>query len=266
MNLIQYCLSNIHHDIPEEVLERAFMNKEWRERKLPVSIDHLIRTKVLEERVFVDCNLIGGINTTVSLMGLTPEYLDPYTLIYTIPKERTQGKTITNALSIVFGEGASHGYSGIQRTANPALLDAATGVMNSFSPIPMVSTANVSLIGENVVMVRNNLALPTNVHLRCVLEIDSQFSHIRPPTYHMFYELVLYAVKAFIYKTLVVRMDRSALLGGSDLGSIKEIVDEYKDANELYRTYLRETWASVSILNDPEAKLRHLKSITGGNW
>ena len=61
-------------------------------------------------------------------------------------------------------------------------------------------------------------------------------------------------------------MDRSVLSGGSDLGSIKEIVDEYKDAGELYRAYLRDTWASVSILNDPEAKLRHLKGITGGNW
>ena len=146
------------------------------------------------------------------------------------------------------------------------MLDAAQGVLQSSLPVPIVSTANVTLIGENTVLVKDNIHLPGNMYLRCVLEADSEFSHLAPASVLAFSKLVEYATKAYIYNNLIVEIDYAELSGGMALGRLKEIVEGYSDANELYETHFNEVWRKVAIFNDFEAHRRHLKMVLGGRW
>lgn len=265
MNPISYAIDQIHLKIPRDILDRTFLPNVHYQYAVPVSVSSRIREEIIERRVKVDCNLIGGIEADIPLSSVVTERVDAYNTIYRIPKSLTQGKTITRALNLTFGEGSVLGTSHLGlRRSNP-MLDAAGGVLNSHLPIPNVSTAYVQLIGENTLLVRENYSLPRNVFLKCWLEHDEEMNHLQPTTYKPFAQLCLYATQSYCYNTLIIRLDRGAIFAGADLGSIKDIVDSYSDAEENYETFFKEQWRKQAThLNDPQAKMRHIKMITGG--
>ena len=45
---------------------------------------------------------------------------------------------------------------------------------------------------------------------------------------------------------------------------IKEIIDGYSDAEELYKTHLKEKWMKVSKMNDTQSWQRQLKLMSSG--
>lgn len=265
MNLVQQALNQLYYVVPRQVLEAAFIHPQPYSRRLPISLDTLIMDKVVRPRVMNDCNLVGGVETTIPLGGIRPEIFEDYSIVYNIPKQLTEGRSITTVLHLTYGEAPARALQ-MGSPNNSGMLSGAQSVVDGVGEIPVVSTADVRLIGENTVLIRGNLQLPTNVYLRCILEQDEAFSHIQPRSFPSFFKLVEYAVKAYIYNELGMRIDQSYLSGGVELGRIREVVDSYADANELYQTYMEEVWAKTSLLNDHESKWRHLKSITGGSW
>jgi len=266
MNPVTYALNQVRYEIPREVLEKVFISQFNYQLRNPISLDSRIREEVIVPRVFTDCNIMGGTETFIRLNGLPREDVDAFTYIYRIPKTLTQGRTITSALSVTFGEGAVVGATNLVPMHGNALLDAASGLLNTSSPIPIISSAKVKLIAENTIMIADNMSLPTNIFLRCWLENDTTFNHINPRSYPQFAKLVLLAVKAYIYVNAMIPMDKGEIFGGNQLGRFKEVVDSYSDANEMYATHLKEVWGKVAILNDFDAHRRHLQMITGGAW
>ena len=266
MNPITYALKQINFAIPKDILQKVFISNVNYNQRLPVSLDSIIREKVIEDRVMVDVNVVGGTETFISLSDLPREFLDPFTAIYRIPKYMTQGRTITRALSVSFGEGAIMGASNIAPTQGNALLDSAAGVLNSNLPIPIVSTAQVTLVNENTVMIADNMALPVNIYLRCWLENDSNLNHIQPTSYPDFGKMCVLATKAYVYVNSQIPMDRAYIFAGNELGRFKEIIDGYSDANDQYDTFVREVWRKVAVLNDYMAHRRHAMRILGGVW
>lgn len=266
MNPITYSLQQLRFAIPREILEKVFISNMNHRLIQPTSLDTRIRQEVIEQRVLVDCNLAGGTETHIPLSTLPKEFIDSYTAIYRIPKNMTQGRTITRALSVSYGEGAIMGVVNVAPTQGNAYLDAASGVLAASLPIPIVSTAQCQLIGENVVMIADNMALPVNIFLRCWLENDENFNHIQPTSYKAFSKLIELAVKAYIYINAQIPMDRAFIHAGSELGRFKEIVDGYSDANEQYETHFNEVWRKTAYLNDYNAHRRHCQRILGGNW
>ncbi len=265
-NPISYSIAFIKRVIPVEILQKTFIAFENYNARLPVSMDSIIRTKIIEERVMVDCNLVGGTEATIPLLGLPQNRIDAFNVFYTIPKTMTGGRAITRALSVSYGEGSLMGATNMGLRNSSVMQDAVSGVMAAMSPIPQVSTAYVSLVGENTVLIQDNMALPINVYLRCMLENDSQFSHLQTASYQHFAKLVEYATKAYIYVTNVVKMDKGEIYAGQELGRYKEIVDSYSDAQQNYEDHLNKVWRKVSLLNDYQASHRHLASIVGGQW
>jgi hypothetical protein len=265
MNAIQKALSDVKNRIPRQILERAFIKAgALGGIHTPVSLDYRIREEVINERVIPDCNLVGGTETTIPLYNVVPKHIDTYNTVYRIPKSMTQGRTISKVLHLSFGQNGVIGYTNPQQFKGSALMDAGDGLVAAHLPIPMTSTAYVSLIGENTVLVRDTMRLPGMLFLRCVLEADSEFSHLKPQSIPAFSKLVEYATKAYIYNKLVIEIDQAELSGGVSLGRFKEIIDGYADANELYEQYFNEVWQKVALFNDPEAFKRHLKLISGG--
>lgn len=266
MNPVSYSLSYLRRVIPKEILEKTFISFQQYNSRLPISLDTVIREKVIEDRVMVDCNLVGGTESFISLVGIPAHRIDAFNTYYKIPKTMTGGRTITRALSVSYGEGSLMGATNMGLRNSSPMLDAVGGVMASFSPIPVVSTAYVSLVAENTVLIQDNMALPLNIYLRCKLENDSQFSHLNPASYKGFAKLVEYATKAYIYMENVIRMDKGEIFAGQELGRYKEIVDGYADAQQNYEDYLDKSWRKIAILNDYTASRRALALCVGGGY
>lgn len=273
-NPITYALQQVQFAIPKDILNKIFISLMSKDigkpvhSMIPISLDARIREAVLDARVLPDINLYGGREINIPLYGVPCERPDTFNFVYRIPKSLTGGQTITRALAVAYGEGSVYGNMrmGAAFYGGSQMLDAATGVLASQSAIPAVSTAYCHVIGENVVHIMDSTGLPSNVYLRCWVTNDEMLSHLMPTTYKPFSEMVIYAVKAYIYINAQIIMDRGFIVAGAELGRFKDVVDGYSDADANYNTFLIEKWRKINILNDQVAKARHVKIITGGGW
>jgi len=263
MNPVAAILQDIRFSIPEEVLKAAFYRREFGRHLTPVNIDELIRERVIEGKVRKDCDLVGGTELLVPISDLTYEIWDTYRYCYRIPRERTNGRNITRTVGIALGNflNNSSNYLGIGDYSQP--LDLSNSVLASNSAIPYVASADVQLIGPNTILVSDVMTTTTAMHLRCYVENDADFNNLSLPTIHRFSEMCVLAVKAYIYNQLKIPMDMGQLVGGMNLGAFKEVVEEYRDALQLYNDFLLNKWKRLAILNDPMAKRRHVRMLMG---
>lgn len=267
MNPVNYILSQIKFSIPAEILRAAFYNRGFGRNVLPTNVDELIRERVIEGRVRLDCDMVGGTETVVPIYDLPYDTWDPYRFCYRIPLDRTNGRHITRCVGVMYG---SAGFYGANSGAYPGVgysqtMDAAAGIMAANGAIPDMASTDVQLIGPNTILISNVQVYSGQLHLRCYVENDADFANLRSTAQHRFAELCVLAVKAHIYNTLKVPMDMGELVGGMTLGSFKEIIDSYSDANQLYQDFLLNKWKRIAILNDPMAKRRHVRVLMGGH-
>jgi|JFJP01.1.fsa_nt_gi hypothetical protein len=254
MGILQKALDEIKYRVPFNILTAAFNNyneEGW--RQAPVSLDELILSKVIRPRVIFDANIVGGETLTVPVYNLNVEYADDFTRVVKIPSEHINYRTIMSVLSahyMPYGYNynntsaamAGAGTSGVNDITNTA-----QRVNNSFSSVPVLSTAIVRLVGHNTVMIHDKMYI-TNVHsVRCVVANEENMENIPPRSWHAFSKLCELAVKSFIHNILVIRMGNSYLVGGQELGVFKDIVDSYSDSEELYQVELRERWQKINI-------------------
>lgn len=264
MNPITKALQDLRYAIPKEILEKTFISKQYANYVSPVSLDARIREEVIEKRVMVDCNLVGGTQVAIPLEGIPREQVDYFTYVFRIPKNRTQGRTIVRVISVSFGQGNIVGHTNLGFQGSNPLLDAANQMISSHLPIPQVSTAYATLVGENTVAIVDSIALPTNIFLRCWIENDENLNHLSPASYQHFTKLVELAVKSYVYINNQIPMDQNYIFAGHEIGKFKEIIDEYRDAEENYRDFLNTTWRKTALLNDFHGKRRHIAALTGG--
>jgi len=271
MNILTKSVDDLKYKIPVELLKIAFResNNEW--RKAPVSLDELILNQVVRPRVMVDANLVGGQTIIISLEGLTPKYVDTYTIIYEIPAERVMYRTIMSALSIGYLPfSSSYNSMGMgMGTVNPNsmsdVMSAGQRVGDAMSSIPAISNSSVEMIGYNTILIRDQLRVTNAYQLRCVVANEENMNNINQRSILVFSKLVEFAVKSYIYNKLIIAMDNAYLTGGQELGQIKNMVDSYADAEENYQTYLNEVFRPVSFMNDQISYQRFLKlQVSGG--
>ncbi len=278
MGPIEYAIEEVKARIPPQLLKLVFTSTGQFFAHNPGAVEAAIREKVVDARVRRVVDTAGATQDDIPLFGLTfvpvtesNSHRSSQTVF--IPKDRTQGRTISSAISLVFGTTAAalaYGHPSNSPTmatganGSSVLLDAAIGVLNSAVPQGPIQSANVSLVGENVVLIEDYIPQGTNIFLRCILKADDEFSHVRPATYQAFSELVVLATKAYIYNNYYIELGRGFLMGGMELPQIQNLVDEYRDADSLFLEYLKEKWYKISAMNDPTRKSRHLKMMIGG--
>ena len=270
MNPITKALSDISYRIPREILIEVFAPKSYLWRDSPINYEEQIRNIVIRSRVMVDCDLVGGTEVLISLFGV-PSYTvasDRLVTVYNIPKDKTQGRTIISVLSLAYVNGASAAYMNTANSFDPCTVTdmavAGGAMMNAMGSLPVPSSAKIQLIGENTVMIKDTVTASGTGLLRCLLANDENFSHLQIRSIPYFTRLCELATKAYIYNEYIVRLDMGELYAGQNLGRIKEIIESYADANEMYKTYLKESWTKVALMNDRESWTRHLRLIMGG--
>lgn len=267
MQAVTRAIQMLRFKIPPRILEAVFIDRHQRWRAGPKDWEDAVLNLVVRPRVLADCDLVGGTEALIRLEGpdIEQERQNDYTSVYRIPKKVTQGRSIMSVLNVTFADPTSVSSYGVAAGCqNTTLMQAGQAVMDAYAALPVTSTARVQLIGENTVMVRDTVILPPNVYLRCILANDEQMSHLQLRTIPTFEELVTYAVKSYIYNTFRFEISLGELFGGQELGVVKETVDEYRDAEEMYGTFLREQWTKTSMMNDQETFSRHLRRLVGG--
>ena len=262
---ITAALNELRFTIPLPILKKVFIQRTARWRTKHESINERIMEEVIRPRVFQDTNIAYGQTVFIDLSLCPSEAVQQYATVYRIPKELTQGRAILSALQVSYGiPGIGTVAGGWSNYSTSAISSGANALARSHEQMPITSTANVQLIAENTILVRDSLRMGGVLYLRCVLEQDERMSHLHYKNIPVLKQLVTYAVKSYIYNTYLIEMDMAELAGGQELGRFADIVESYSDAEELYQETLRERYARAAVSTDHVTMQRYIKSMVGG--
>lgn len=279
---VQVALDRVKYEIPWEILQEAFMarrydpsrRERYRDNQLGVSVDSIIRKEVIESRVMVDISLCSGVETRIPLQNCPKEVLDPYNVVFRVPRELTGNRNITTVYSVDYGlaygsgsgagpAGGSGNALGVGYNSSP-LMEAGYGLFQAAMPLQSVSSAYVCLVGDNAVLVNDAIAIPGNLILRCLLSHEPNLANLKPAYFNHFTELVILATKAAVYNKLIINLDEGQIKAGSSIGRFRELVDGYADSNQMYKDYLKDNWRVASTMNDVDKYRRILRMTVGG--
>lgn len=261
MNAINYALSVINKVIPEQILYLTFIENNDKINQV-ISLDERILTSVVRPRILVDCNIVGGIMTKIPVAKCIITTLATNEFIIEVPKLLTNNKSIINVLSLV--SNVNYGLTGYMQN-DSQLLAAAYKMYNNVATEPVVQTSRLDLIGDNVVLVEDpNINLINGV-LRVNIENNTNMENLNPRFYLHFSKLVELGIKSYIYNKMVIKLNQGYVYAGHELGTIKDTIDGYADAEEMYKEYLVNTFQKVSFMNQSERMERYLVSMLGNS-
>lgn len=269
MNAIQYALNQVRFEIPDKILDLTFSQNRihanvtpWQQQPANESVDSAIRREVIDARVNVDCNLYGGNQVAINLSTCMQEQMDWHTKIFRIPFESTEGLRLVNVQSLHYLQFHSMGLYAPTINQSSMMLSAMRDLYKAVANMPIVATANAQIVGDNVVVVRDNLhQISDQMALVGVVENDANMNNLNPGAYKFYAQLVILATKAHIFNKIDIAQNRGVIYSGFELGRIREAVDEYRDANQMYREYFNEFWGKVSFTNDRPRMHSFVKSM-----
>ncbi len=244
MNNIDYLVSVIKRNIPNEILTMVFIDF-IKINTLRTNLDYYIKQKVIYDWVVKDCNLVGGIETVIDITTTRRENVDGGILIY-VGFGPTAGKNIMSVLSIGYGYTS---YFGNQ-----------PGIVSALTEPLQVSDSRIELVGDNIIFVEGYVGINIT-NLRCVLENDKDFNNISPRSLPKLSELTLLAAKAYIFNAARIKLGNATIINGIDMPQIIEIVSSYSDSYEQYHEMLINQWTKINMLNDKVSRNRLIKMI-----
>ena len=270
MNAINYIINEIRMQIPEQILEVGMQFGDDIGIASLSSLDDKIRRKVLRQRVLMDMNLSGGIETVIPLSSVPPSLAEMNYTVYTIPSELTLNKEIVSVLNLTMLPGTGPlGVGGINPSSvtmfgygqsNP-VLNVADRIGASVAPAAVVSNPHLELVGRNTVLVYANYRMMASFGIRCLLENDADLNNIQPRNLKAVSQFAVLAVKSYLYNKLIIPLNQGYLASGQELGTFKYIVESYADAEEQYRVFLEEQLAAILFMNDTTRYNRLLQTM-----
>jgi hypothetical protein len=229
-------------------------------------LDEEINFKVIRPRILPAMNLVGGELAIIPLDGLQPQYLDQYSMVYRVPRIKTQNRTIFSVHSVSYlpyvnGLGGSTlGFGGVAPSSMSEIPNTAMRIMDSHSGVPPMSNARVELIADNTLLIHDQFRTTQVYFLRCILANDDNLSNISPRSYLNLAKLIEFGVKSYIYNTLIIKLDRGYLEGGQELGGIKVYVESLSDMEQLYQDWLQGEWRRTAFMNDTDSYVRFIRA------
>jgi len=256
MDAITKALIDIKFTIPKDILDLAFIKRYQYYTAELVSVDKLIIDNVIEAKVLPDLNVVRGQEISISLdecemFTVTPDAFR-YETIIKVPPKILNGRNIVSPLSIVLEYGPTNTGS------SNYLVQTAEAAINSRSATTGFSTTDLELIGNNTVLVHENLPVILG-YLNVMIENDKNMNNLNPKYYNAFGELCILATKSYIYNTLVVDLNKGLIVGGHEISIIKEIIDNYQDAYESYMEMLKERMGKILFMNDDKSYSKYIQ-------
>ncbi len=272
MSVIETAIEQIHMEVPYELLQLAFLPRRYdpSRRKIfidgttPVSIDAMIRDIIVEGYVGKRINRETGQDVDIPLRDLPSEHIDHWNSIYRIPDNLTRQRTITAVKKVTYG---NHRYGGVAATncgGGSALMEATRGLAAPHSRPGLIGTAEVTIVGHNVVQITDVNRIQSDIILTCTVSHNTNFDDIPPASRHRFDELCVLATKAYIHTKLNINLDEGAINSGANNGRIREVVDGYQDAMQLYKDYMLEKWRPAAMINNKAQYRKIMGYAVGG--
>lgn len=264
LTALDHAINRIKLNIPKEILDKTFIenNQRFRAYRSAVSVDSLIRQKVIREIVLTDCNLIGANEVQIPVLKSWCQLIDSNNIIVRVPKTHTQNRTITEVLNATYlpQSGYLMPYGTIQAVSDMTL--AQNKLLNSVRNPTISGTVDTEVVGENVIAVVGAGTIPNNLFLTVMIEYDENLSSLSRTAYGVFAQLCLLATKAYIWTNRIVMMDKAEINGGYQLNRYTSIIEGYEDAYEQYVEYLEGKWKKISFMADPQRRKKHDAMIT----
>lgn len=256
-------LSEIHFQIPNEILNLAYSVPNPY-TNMVTSPDDAIMTQVIRGRLMVDLNLASQEMLYIPLNKCKRLYSDTLKASYYIPKELTDGRSIISVHSLL----SSNQYYGSTNIVNHgvtsnSLMNQANHIMNSLDDANIRQTAHMELIGENTILIHEGMLHEINIMLTVIVENDANLTNINPKTILKLSHMAVLVTKAHIYNTLIVRLNKGAIYAGHELSVIKDIIEDYKDAENEYREYYNTVWKKVAFMNNEKSMHQYIGAMMG---
>lgn len=256
---IQLALQRIYFKIPREILDATFTPMIRQ-----MTLDMCIINDVIHSVVLPDCNNGGGKLTKIPLTIQNAICLDPpipYSLgvsntwsVYRILPHARENRSINAAISIRIPYSLAGNGIGDQSIAGMGtgrhLSDMACLALNSHTHTDHIATPTPILLAGDVVKLNPPQLSHLDWILECRIAYDENFTNMDVNIIPTFGELVVAAVKAFIYNKMIFAIDRTYLSGGQELGIFKQIVESYADQYDRYEELIKQ-FNSISVL-EPE--------------
>lgn len=263
MNVLIQAISDLQRfTIPKQILEIAFRNNVNSLLNLaPVSLTERIMEEVIRPIVLKDLKNISGRHVLIPLTNDKIIFQQQginggHVVTYYIKPETIENRDIVTALSVSYSPYAHTAVKDMSASVNSFYNNytdmSSTGMrlLDSASQMPIVSTATVDLIGTHTVTVRNTVHVTRLYDLRCVISGDDDINNFTARATKDVRKLCELAVKAYIYNKLMVELDAGYLNGGKEMPAIRNIVEGWSDAREMYEEYLRTDMSKVAFSHD----------------
>ena len=251
MNALQYALTNaVMMEIPRQVLEVAFPQPRT---GMILSLEERMLSRCVRPLILMDMNLVGDMMIYVQLAQCNVIAISSIemagstgTFIVDVPKYLTNDKTILRAYSLVLGMYGTNSTN--MHCISPILVDTAKLGL-AINPNNVSQTAKLSVVGENKVLVEDYARNMNGGFLKLGVENNSNLENIQPSYYPQVAKLILLGLKRYIYNNTIIDVDVGEIYAGHEIGRIKEIIDSYADATEMYNEELIR-WSKLSVMND----------------
>lgn len=270
MNALTRAVATVRRKIPIEILRYAFVSPYQQWNNSPTSLDDQIMREVIRSRVLVDCDLVGGQEEFIRLTGLNFEKTPELMTVVHIPKDRTNGRSITQALHLSFQDYVANpntlltDLSTTGKCAISPFARASGALVSSFDNPANLGTSRLELIAENTILIKDPVVSALGGTLRCILSNDDELNNLSVRSFVAFCEMATLAVKSHIYNTTIVKIDEGVAQFGRNIGAYRQIIEGYADSEQQYIEFLTDRWQKIAFMNDRESYTRHIRGSLGG--
>lgn len=274
MSVIDKLIFEIKQEIPRPVLEVAFLKRMGRNHKYAGGLDWEIRNKVIDARIHADLGIMGSETINVPLARSEVQFLEnqDYRTVVRIPKTLTKGRPIAEVIAFNYyynmvaadlNNGWQASSYNAQNCGNSPVMGAAQQILRSAAPAPVVSTANVELVGENVIVINDYMGKVQRGSMTVRLGQDPELSSWDGVAVFQLSIFTIEAVKAWIYANTFIDLDSGYLYGGAELGRIQNVIESYADANKNYQE-MRVDMQMVNFTQDKARYQTFTRGLIGG--
>lgn len=262
MNAVDDTIRNLKYSIPLEILEIAFLEYADVTHRT-ISLDERIKNTIIIGRVIRDCSQAEGVQVNIDVNRCYVTQLEKGEYIIDVPKELTGGRSITNVLSITSNVYYTN-LGGLSPYSN-SLTTYANKMANNIGTANFQQTARAELIGDNIIYINDPMIIVNRSSIRANVEYDQNLTNLHPTIMPVFNKLVVLATQSYIHNKLKINLDKGYIYAGYDLSVIREIVDGYSDAEQMYQEHLRNFFIPGAITTQREKLGRYIRSMLGNN-
>lgn len=258
-NAIDIALMRIHTQVPKEILDLMFKDRDpW---EINYTIDQMLLDHVLRYRILKNMNISGG---KIKDIFLRPEYREkmhytkddaffhtgPFS-IYRIPADEREGLDMLDVIEIRYASQyhalPAHPYVSSHGTTiagmGSAILDSHT--MANSPPRPLGEVLSGQMIrlspsqrSELIWVARVKLALPDT------------FTNLNNSALDIFGELAVWTTRLIARTKLIIPIDKAYVEAGYQISEIKNYLDKYDNAEEKVRELEDELAGAMNL--DPK--------------